>query len=104
MLLSDIFNIGFRYEGKVQDFKFEQCEHISPVDEAPFIRRCTKSKGIGLKTCLTHSFTVTYAQNNGHERTKYFSRKSEAEYFRTKEIPLSWLETNYTIETPPVAK
>jgi hypothetical protein len=97
MLLSDIFNIGLKHEGKVRDFKFKQCEHIDSIEEAPFIKRCTKSKAIGLRVCRSHAFTVTFDHVGIGERTNYFDTQYEAEYFRTREVPSTWTETNYKV-------
>lgn len=114
MLLSDIFDIGLAYKGQVFDYKADKCEHIDAIEEAPFIKRCTlnKSIGLGLKVCRDHAFTVTYVMSYGlssTERTNYFDTQYEAEFFRRHEVPLSWVETNYRIPLPkydssPVAK
>lgn len=78
----------------VRDRKIKQCSHISPSDEHPFVKRCTKNKMSGLEVCKDHAYTVNYMQN-GIERTAYFSTIPKAEYFKV--ITPSWMECNYSV-------
>jgi len=98
MLLSDIFDIGYAYKGKVFDYKASKCEHLELIDVSPLIKRCDNLKYENLKVCKDHSFTVNaVVGNEGREVTHYFGTITEAESFRRIEVPTTWLETNYKI-------
>jgi hypothetical protein len=84
-----------------KDLKRGRCTFVKPIDELPFIKRCSNDAHEGLDVCLKHCFSVNYIMGAGavtQERTKYFNTKAEAEYFRSHVVPNAWTDTNYRID------
>lgn len=92
-LLSQIFR-GQRYKDK----KSDQCIHVDNIEEAPFVRRCTRSKYKNTSVCDKHvKYVVHVAADTGKEIVHYFNSTHQAENFRNKEVPTTWIQTNYEI-------
>lgn len=79
-----------------KDLKRGQCSHIKPIEQLPFIRRCSSPVAEGLTVCLRHAFSVTFRVGDGrHTKTKHFDTYWAAEDFRKRSVANSWVDTNY---------
>lgn len=80
------------------DLKPDTCRVVEFIEEKPFVKRCEKTRGIGLKVCMSHCYSVNFmyyvsSEQKYKEMTRYFDTIEEAEEFRTNEP--KWIQCNY---------